>query len=406
MKAIDAETSRLYIEKLEEILGRDWCDQELEKYRGFVEKYSPAGMWSHRHPSTSPIVPLLFQYKYPDLRRNQATPLGYWYGDPIHYLQELAGSIFLFEEFWSKLPDNRGANNIKYRLTNPYQFSGFWYELLVAVGYKSNSEYSEYDIEPLFFDPATAPGIPDIVLQKDDEQIAIQCKARNPLSAHIMSYEEFQYLFGCFFRLIQDSNNSYKLSMYLRGKFDVVKIDSLLELLRSAIRSNLEIPKHAENSSYDMEFSRLPIPISGLTKHGLERILEKDDSNLFAEIAGLGSENVVSRVALCSISAAQQKPAEEWVVEIVKDAAENAQGESPLIIAIHLYYYIHWEKYVRVASNLRKLEPKLYPIFESHPRIKHVNISSNRREFFSPSNNETTLRTQYVQFDNPLFKAK
>lgn len=406
MKAIDAQTSRSYIEKLQNILGREWCDRELGKYEEFVGKYSPVGMWSHRHPSTSPIVPLLFQYKYPELRRNQATPLGYWYGDPIHFLQELASSIFLFEEFWSKLPDSRGANNVKYKLTNASQFSGFWYELLVAVGYKSNSEYSDYDIEPLFFDPTTSPGIPDIVLHKDGDQIAIQCKARNPLSAHIMCYEEFQYLFGRFFRLIQDFNNSYKLSMYLKGKFDVARINNLLGLLRSAIASNLEIPKHTINSSCDVELSRLPIPISGLTRHDLERILEKDASNLFAEIGGLGSANVVSRVAFCSISAAQQKPVVEWVVETVENAAENAQGQSPLIIAVHLYQYIHWQNYLRIPSNARKLEQKLSPIFKSHPRIRHVNISSNRREFFVSSNNGTTLRTQYVQFDNPFFETK
>ena len=173
MKAIDAQTSRLYIEKLENILGRDWCDQELAKHREFVEKYSPVGMWSHRHPTTSPIVPLLFQFKCPEFRESQAIPLGYWYGDPIHYLQELASSIFMFEDFWSKLPDARGVSNIKYKITDASQFSGFAYELLVAVGYRSNSEYSNYDIEPLFFDPATSEGIPDIVLRKDNRQIAI-----------------------------------------------------------------------------------------------------------------------------------------------------------------------------------------------------------------------------------------
>ena len=112
MEAIDAKTGKLYIEKLESILERDWCDQELEKYREFQEKYSPFGMWSHRHPTTSPIVPLLFQFRHPESRGHQSIPLGYWYGEPILYLVELASSIFSFEEFWSRLPNNRGINNI------------------------------------------------------------------------------------------------------------------------------------------------------------------------------------------------------------------------------------------------------------------------------------------------------
>ncbi len=228
MEAIDAKTGKLYIEKLESILGKDWCNQELEKYGEFQEKYSPVGMWSHRHPTTSPIVPLLFQYEHPEFRKHQAIQLGYWYGEPVLYLVQLASSIFSFEEFWSKLPKNRGVDNIKYKLTNASQFGGFAYELLVAVGYRSNNEYSDYVIEPLFFDPDTSKGIPDIVLRKDDDEIAIQCKTRSPSSANIMSFEEFQYFFGHFLRFIQDSNSSYKLSLKIKESLDIEKIDQLL----------------------------------------------------------------------------------------------------------------------------------------------------------------------------------
>ena len=407
MEAIDAQTSKLNIAKLESILGRTWCDQELVKFQEFMEKYSPSGMWSHRLPTTSPIVPLLFQYKHPEFREHQA-PLGYWYGDPIHYLRALAGSIFTFEDFWSKLPNPRGViNNIKYKLTDASQFSGFLFELMVAVGYKSKDGYSNYDVVPIFFNPATSPGVPDIILQKDRDQIAIQCKTRSPLSAPVMSFEYFQYLFGRFMRLIQDYGNSYKLSINLKRKLDIEDIDELLEILRSAIKSNLELPKHAINASCDMELSRLTIPLSGLTKHDLNKILGKDNANLFAEIGGVGSKgSAVTKVALCSVSASHQKSAEEWVASIVKEAADEAQGANPLIIAIHLYQYIPWEIYFKNRSNTRKLEQKLYPIFKSHPRIKHINISSNRQEFFSPSNIETTLETQYVEFDNPFFEAK
>ena len=86
MEAIDGKTGRKYIERLENLLGKDWCNTELEKYKEFQEKYSPYGMWSHRQPMTPPIVPLLFQYKHPESRQHQAIPLGYWYGEPILYL--------------------------------------------------------------------------------------------------------------------------------------------------------------------------------------------------------------------------------------------------------------------------------------------------------------------------------
>ena len=406
MEAIDDKKVRVYIEKLECILGRDWCEQELEKYREFQEKYSPVGMWSHRPPTTSPIVPLLFQYRHPESREHQAIPLGYWYGEPIRYLVELAGSIFSFEEFWSKLPNNRGVNNIKNKLTYAPQFSGFAYELLVAVGYRSNNEYSDYNIEPLFFDAKTSKGIPDIILRKGDDEIAIQCKTRSPLSANIVSFEVFQYLFGCFFRFIQDSNSTYKLSLKIIESLDIKKIDQLLAHIRSAVISNLELPKHTINNSCEVWLKRLNIPVRGLTESDLGKILEKDNGNLYAEIGGSGTRgSAVTKVAWCSVSANNQKSVAERVAEIVEDAAKNASGKSPLVVSVHLYQYIHWESYFKNPNNSRRIEEKLNSIFQAYPRIKYVNISSNRQEFFDYSERETMLRTQYVEFVNPVFKT-
>lgn len=407
MKGIDAETSKLHIVKLENILGGDWCDRELAIYAEFMKKYRPVGMWSHRHPATSPIVPLLFQYKNPKLwGQHQAVPLGYWYGDPVRCLQELAAHIFVFEDYWSKLPNDRGIENIRYKLTNASQFSGFWYELLVAAGYRSNNEYRDYHIEPLFFDPSTSQGSPDIVLKNDGDLVAIQCKARNPGAAHIMSFEEFQYLFGRFFRLVQDSHNSYKLSMNLRQRLGIEKLEQILELLRSAIGSNLQLPKHTINNSCDVSLKCLNIPITGLTGRHLNKIVERDDANLYAEGGGSGTAGrTVNKVALCSVSASQQKSAQEWVAEIVEDAAKNAQGQSPLIVAVHLYHYIRWEKYFNQAANRNRLETKLSQIFKTHPRIKYVNVSSNRQELFTLSDTQRMLRTQYVEFTNPFFKS-
>lgn len=136
---IKLETSTLHISKLKNILGNDWCADELAKYKGFRERYSPTDLWSHRFPTMSPIVPLLFQYEYPDYRKSQTSPLGHWYGDPIHYLRQLAGSIFMFEDYWSKLPNDRGIDNIRFKLSEPGQFSGFVFEILVAIDSKQRS---------------------------------------------------------------------------------------------------------------------------------------------------------------------------------------------------------------------------------------------------------------------------
>lgn len=406
MEAIDPQTSELYIQKLKNILGDDWCALQLAQYKEFRENYSPKDLWSHRPPTTSPIVPLLFHHECAKYRGSQPL-LGYWYGDPIHYLKQLACSIFMFEDYWARLPNNIGVGNIQYKLCNAEQFNGFVFELLVAVDSKFY-KYRDCEVEPLFFDPRTVEGGADIVIRKGADEMAIQCKTRSPLSALDMSFDIFQYIFGCFYRLIRDSGHSYKLDLNLNHKLESADIEGLLDLLNSAVKSGLQLPRHPRNSSYDVKLSRLDIPLSGLSMGAINGLLIQDRANLFVEIAGFNphQKNATSfnRIAICSVSASRYESLEDSVIRIVTQAAREARVDSPLILAIHLYGYIKWEDYLRNPTNRKRLRQRLDSVLKSYPRVKYVNVSSNRQEYADLPSGAQLVQTPHVRISNHYFK--
>lgn len=408
MEAIDPKTGKLYIQKLENILGEAWCKTQLAEYKEFTDKYSPTGLWSHRFPTTSPIVPLLFQYHYPKYRRRQPMPLGYWYGDPIHILLQLAGAICIFEDYWARLPRDMGASNIKYKLSNADQFNGFLFELLVGIDSKLY-RYKDFEVEPLFFDPRTVEGGADIIIRKEAKELAIQCKTRSPLSALDMSFDIFQYVFGCFYRLVQDSGHSYKFVLNLNTKLELSEVDELLDLLNSAVRSGLQIPRHKRNSSYQVELSRLDIPISGLSESNIREILRRDTANLFCEVGGLnpnqGDATAFNRIAVFSVSARESPSLEETIIHIVGHAAGEARVSCPLILAIHLYVNTRWEDYLRNPSNQTRLRRRVDTILKSYPGIKYINVSSNRQEYTNLPAGEQLIQTQYLEITNHYYKG-
>ena len=389
-------------------MGNDWCAVQLAEYKEFKERYSPIGLWSHRFPKTSPLVPLLFQYHYPEHRRKQNVPFGYWYGDPIHTLIQLAGAVCLFENYWTSLPNGIGAPNIKYKLSEAEQFSGFLFELLVAIDSKLY-KYRDCQVEPLFFDPRTVEGGADIFIRKGDNEIAIQCKTRSPLSALAMSFDIFQYIFGRFYKLVQDTGHSYKFTMNLNDKFELGDIDDLLTLLNSAIKSGLQIPMHSGDPLYQVELSRLDVPINGISESDIKRLLSRDRANLFCEIGGFnaaqGDATRFNRIAICSVSARQAESLEESVIRIVRQAASETQVSCPLTLAIHFYGQFRFEDYLRNPTNRSRLRRRIDATLKSYPRVKSVNVSSNRQEYASLPSGAQLIRTQYLEIQSRYFEA-
>lgn len=408
MEPVDSKKAKLYVQKLESILGNEWCQTQLAEYKEFASKYSPTGLWSHRLPKTSPIVPLLFQYHYPAHGRKQGSPLGYWYGDPIHTLIQLASAICLFEDYWACLPNDMGAFNIKYKLSQADQFNGFLFELLVAIDSKFY-KYRDCEVEPIFFDPRTVEGGADIVIHRAESKIAIQCKTRSPLSALNMPFDIFQYIFGCFYRLVQDSGHSYEFTLRLNEKLEAADIDNILALLTSTVRSGLQIPMHSPKSHYQVKLSRMDVPVIGLSESDIQSLLDRDEANLFCEVAGFnpgeGDATRFNRIALCSVSATKVESLEQSIIRILRQAAGQAKVRCPLVLAIHFYGQIRFEDYLRNPTNRNRLRRRIDAILKSYPMIKSINVSSNRQEYASLPSEAQLLRTQYLEIDNSYFRA-
>lgn len=405
---IDNQTSEMHIRELKKILGHEWCKEQLATYMEFRQKYSPASLWSHRPPETSPIVPLLFQHQYPSNLRGQSQPFGYWYGDPIHMLRQLAASIFMFEDYWSQLPNGIGESNIRYRLSNADFFSGFLFELMVAVDCKLY-EYKDYNIEPLFFDPRAVVGSPDIVVRKAGNALTFQCKTRNPVSALDMPFEVCQYIFGYFYRLMQDSGHSYILRLRLKHRIQPDQINGILRLLETAVRCGLEIQRQSKESSYDVELLRVEVPTDGLTLTEINNLRNREKANIFLETGCFNpyekNATAFSGITVCSISGRQHESLEKSIIDIVSQAARDAIGTNPLVIAVHLYKCVEWEEFLGNQSNRDRLEQSLDSLFEVYPRIKYVNVSSNMQEYDLLPSGAQFLRTQYLKISNKLFAS-
>lgn len=239
--------------------------------------------------------------------------------------------------------------------------------------------------------------------------MAIQCKTRNPLAALDMSFDMFQYVFGCFYRLVRDSGYSYRITLNVRRKLENADIDRLMNLFSGAVKTGLEIPKHIEDNAYDIELSRLNIPIEGISLGKINRLLAKDKANLFTEIGGFNPHKrkakSFNRIALLSVSASQHESIEESVVNIVKRAASEARVSSPLILAIHLFRYIEWGTYLRNVANQKRLHLRLDPILKSYPKIQSVSISSNRQQYVDIPDGAELLRTPYLRIPNNYFSG-
>ena len=108
-------------------------------------------------------------------------------------------------------------------------------------------EGNRYQIAPLFFDPRPdgLVGSPDIVIiDRDGNETGIQCKTKNPSSAVDMTFDVFQYLFGCFLRLVQDNWMSYRLELKLDSAFGMNEANLLLDEISTASRYPRASPWH------------------------------------------------------------------------------------------------------------------------------------------------------------------
>jgi len=395
------------IEKLENLLGKRWVDSQLEEYQSFRQQHSPVDLWSHRHPTTPPIIPLLFHYHHPDHITKQYTPFGHWYGDPIEPLRRLADDIYSFEGYWSLMPKHLLENHFKFKLSNSEQFDRFLFELLVAKDCRR--EYKDRDVHLLFFDPAAVKGAPQIVLRRGYEEVDVYCRTIVAVSSPSMSLDVFQYLFGCFYRLVQESPYNYKLAINLRQPPTVADVDGLLAVLRPVVESGSGgVLKDMRDPVYDVELFKLNTPVDGLTSTDIKGLLAKDTGNHFVQIVGCnpkgGSKAI--KVAICSISGGKTKPYADYIIDTVKRAASETETISTRILAVHARRYVGWGDYLADSTTRVRLRQVLDTILAQHPNIKYVRLFSNIQEFVTLPSDAGRVDIKDLEIPNRAFVEK
>lgn len=406
MYPIEPEVSKSRIEKLENILGKEWLESQLAEYRDFREQYSPADLWSHRHPTTSTIVSLLFHYHHGDQAAKRGAPFGHWHGNPLHSLMQIAGAIYFFESYWSAIPGHLLTDHFRRKLSTAEHFNSFLFELLVAID--NSRRYGGFDVHPLFLDPATAKGGQEIILRKGSEEIDIRCSTISPVAALGMSFDTFQYLFGCFYRLVQDSGYSYKLSMNLKGALESADAEALLDPISEAVRSGFERRSLTKTALHDAELLRLNVPREGLSLAEINGLMARDTGDLLVEIGGgnPGGERKAIRVAVLSVSAAGYKLFGDQIIEAVGQAAREARPNASLVLAIHLQRYVGWGEYLGNPTHRLELRQKLEGILGRCPTVKYVDISSNRHEFVVLPSDAQRVDTHRLEVTNRHFVDK
>jgi hypothetical protein len=393
------------IERLESLLGREWVESQLAEYDSFRVQYSPANLWAHRHPTTSPIIPLLFQYHYPDPAWRESVPYGYWYGEPVNMLGQIADAIHSFEDYWSKIPGQLLSEQLRHKVSSGEQLNGFVFEMLVAEDVRQR--YGGYDFHPVFFDPATPKGEPEIVLRKGSQEIHVHSRLRSLLSLLDMSFDLFQYLFGRFYRFVHDSRYSYKLSLNLKQRLDLTYVDALLNQIGSAIGDGSESLREG-SSLYDVELVRLELPMGGLTSAGVNGMLAKDAGDLFVQIGASspGADKNASRIATLSVSSSRYKSLEECMIDVARQAAIGARPRDTHIVAVHLLRYAGWGDYLRNAANRVRLRQGLDGLLKEHANLRYVHVSSNRPEFVVLPSDAQRIDTQHLEVSNRYFEDK
>ena len=365
-----------WIERFFEVLDPAWLAHEFKRLERFRERFSPLSRWWHRPPKMSPVVPL-FYWPMLGLRMTDDQPMGVWRGDPSRILGRLLGAIMEFIDFWDSLPDGRGRKQLRNMLRNAGRFFGFLHEVRLA----SHIKLSGYHVEPLFFDPASKRGEPDLIVHDGLRRFDVQCKAMNPSASSEFPYDLFQYFAGAYARLIQDSRRSYSLYLNLKQRVDADGVRRLLSDVSKLIRSGVILGGVYQKPAWDIylvEYGLGQGTESARTAWQLSGVSQGEP--LYFEVAEVGPDighPGLTQIATCYVFGQKRRGLEEFVFKTANEAAQAHRGDRPLIISLAVYQDTDMGAYLngpRVGEIYREW---LDRFFEAHRGTAMLMISSN-----------------------------
>jgi hypothetical protein len=396
-------------QKLDEFIntaGSAWMTEQLAKYSTFRQAKSPNGHWSHRPPSMSPVVPLVYWgSREPYLPTNEM-PMGYWYGEPKSILGHLATMIVEFSDYWKSLPNNLGLNNIRWFLRTPGRFASFEHEIRTASTYRVKTPYR---VEPKFFDPSSVRGEPDIVLTKDGNRFNVQCKTMDPTQSSDVPFDLFEYLVGCVGRLCQDYDSHGYLTIYLeeslnkpliRKDMDYV-IKAVSELLEQGGRGGGGVSCPGGKFTFKSSPSKKSFP-----QHLWSQFTMWHDGYLFRDRRILPYGEHRQSALACSIMSRKFPSFKSYVYPVLEEVARDAPKTAPLIICLHLYPPVPVYDYRRNPAVQKRVIPSLEKFFERNRHVCLVLISSNAQLPMPISNTKQTIMTPAWEVESQYWSGE
>ena len=362
------------------ILDESWVETTLDEYHDFRASWSPSGRWYHRPPQVSPIVPLLYWNSRADFDDVQGPvrpyePMGFWAGHPKEVLDRLAEEIQHFEGFWQGIPDGRGKSNLAWALKTPHRFFSLAHELATAFFFDARPRVWA---EPLFLDPKSSSGKPDILAHTAERDFAIQCKSHDPTSARHFPYDLWQYFAGVYHRVVQDSGRSIHLDVRLNGRLDDKQVRKLARRVSSLVRKGLSTPWPWKSSIGHFQLTDLgEFPgAENLLRLRLLAISQTD--TFYDEVVPLPSlVTGRSRYASLTVTGGKGDDVTEVVRKAVILATKAARTAEPLIVAVHLYHEIDFAEFPDRPLVQSNLIPWSNQYFEANPQLALILLSSN-----------------------------
>lgn len=386
----NADLTQQTLSELVDIAGSAWMTEQLARYTAFRQAKSPSGHWSHRPPSMSPIVPLVYWGSHEPYVPTNEMPMGYWYGEPKSILGRLATMLSEFSSYWRKLPNNRGLNNIRWFLRSPSRFASFEHEIRTASTYMARTPYQ---VEPRFFDPSSSPGEPDIALTKDNKRFNVQCKVMDPTKSSDVPFDLFQYLVGCVGRTCQDHGTHGFLTVRLDENLTKPLVRHDMDYVVDKVSDILESGNNAAGTALcpggKLTFKAMSSKKS-FPPHLWSQTSMWQDGYLFRERRMIPNGDERPSAVACTIEGGKIPSFESYIYPKLEEAAKEAVKTEPLIICLHLYPPAPVHDYEITPGVQKRVIPALQDFFTRHRHVCLVLISSNAQ---FPLPVSTTMQT-------------
>lgn len=395
---------RKKIEALIDLADRSWVDEQVDRHDRFRATKSPRNLWSHRRPTTSPLIPLIYEYRNPR-SLNQDFTLGYWYGEPTLLLAQIAEQVFLFQDYWDNLPNERGRRNLRnFLLRRPHRFSSFLHELMVATHYALEPDS---EVEPAFFDPKSGKGQPDILLRRNGKEIGIQCKSRSPIEALDLSFDLFQYLAGLLIRAVEDSERSFRFTLMVKQKLTASDINEIAVKAQNLLASDFYLPFPIRYPKYDLHVRELKNSPAGLSNETLKRVVYKTQGDNFVVGAGLNCTRPTGNcknLAVVSVSGPKPLDFVPWTIKTAWDAAGSSPSNIPMILALHLLGSVDFQRIIGQDIE-RAILAALKDMLLKYRHIQTVTISSDHQVYSGSQSEGASPSTERIEYTSPFFAS-